>query len=210
MKNNPLTLALLAIIIILVGLVAFLVFFVGFSMMRDGMMGNHDNSGMMGDVDRHFIEQMIPHHDDAIAMANIASTKAEHQETKQLAENIKRDQSREIAQMREFYKRTYGADVPVSSGMMGSGEGRGGRMMGDSTDLTELENAKPFDKAFIEEMVPHHRMAIMMANMLLNRSNNPEMRALAESIIKTQSDEIDQMKSWYREWYGQPLVESSR
>jgi uncharacterized protein (DUF305 family) len=203
------TLAVFGIIILIV-LVAFLSFLAGLSVMDSGMMGNYNNSGMMGDVNRHFIEQMIPHHEEAIAMADIALNKTEHPEIRQLSENIKRDQTREISQMREFYKRTYGTDVPASSGMMGPGEGMGhSEMRGDSTDLVQLENAKPFDKAFIEEMVPHHRMAIMMSQMLLQRSNNQEMRELAESIIKTQSDEIEQMQRWYRNWYGTDIPTSS-
>jgi uncharacterized protein (DUF305 family) len=209
MKNTPLILGMLTIIIVLIVLVIFLSFLAGFNVMGGGMMGDHNDSGMMGDIDRHFIEQMIPHHEDAIAMADIALTKAEHPEIKQLASNIKSDQTREISQMREFYKRTYGTDVPASSGMMGPGRGMGrGGMMEDSTDLTALENATPFDKAFIEEMVPHHRMAIMMSQMLLRNSNNQEMRALAESIIKSQNAEIEQMRKWYQDWYGQPLIET--
>ena len=56
-------------------------------------------SGMMGDIDRHFIEQMIPHHEDAVAMAELALTRAEHPELRGLAETIIRDQTREIDQM---------------------------------------------------------------------------------------------------------------
>jgi len=80
MKDTPIILGLIAIIIILIGLVVFLIFLAGFNVMGGGMMGDHNNFGMMGDVDRHFIEQMIPHHEDAIAMADIALTKAEHPE----------------------------------------------------------------------------------------------------------------------------------
>ncbi len=211
MKDTPLILGMLAIIIVLIVLVVFLTFLAGFNVMGGGMMGDHNDSGMMGDVDRHFIEQMVPHHEDAIAMSDIALTKAEHQEIKQLAGTIKSDQTREISQMREFYKRTYGTDVSESSGMMGSGGGMGsGGMMDNSTDLTALENAKPFDKAFIEEMVPHHRMAVMMSQMLLRNSNNQEMRDLANSIIKSQNAEIEQMRKWYQDWYGQPLIETHR
>jgi len=50
--------------------------FSGLIMLRDGLMENNDNSGMMEDVNRHFIEKMIPHHEDAIAMADIALKKA--------------------------------------------------------------------------------------------------------------------------------------
>ncbi len=57
---------------------------------------NFDESGGMrgspltSNIDRHFIEQMIPHHNDAILMAEIALEKAEHQEIKTLAADIKR------------------------------------------------------------------------------------------------------------------------
>ena len=52
-------------------------------------------------MDTRFIEQMIPHHDDAILMANIALQKSEHQEIKQLARNIIRTQTEEIEDMKK-------------------------------------------------------------------------------------------------------------
>jgi uncharacterized protein (DUF305 family) len=64
-----------------------------------------------------------------------------------------------------------------------------------------LENASDFDKAFIEEMIPHHQLAIMMANMLQSGTNRPEMQQLAKNIISSQSKEIQQMQSWYVQWY---------
>ena len=74
-------------------------------------------------------------------------------------------------------------------------------MMGDETDLNLLENAKLFDKEFIEQMIPHHQMAIMMASMMLNRTEREEMKKLAQDIIRTQTEEIDQMSAWYSDWY---------
>ena len=155
-------------------------------------------TGMMGDIDRHFIEQMIPHHEDAVLMAELALTKANHEELKKLAENIKKDQSREIGEMRSWYKSWYNIDVPESAVEMGS-MNRG--MMGDKTDLNLLENTKLFDKEFIEQMIPHHQMAIMMASMMLNRTEREEMKKLAQDIIRTQTEEIDQMSAWYSDWY---------
>ncbi len=71
-----------------------------------------DTVGMVTDIDRHFIEQMIPHHEDAVLMAELALTKAEHPELRELATNIKRDQSREIDQMRSWYRSWYGSIPP--------------------------------------------------------------------------------------------------
>jgi uncharacterized protein (DUF305 family) len=172
-----------------------------------------DRSQAVGDIDRHFIEQMVPHHEDAVLMAELALTKSEHPELRQLAENIKRDQSREIDQMRSWYRSWYGVDLHVydydgdgpgegmmDGGMMGMGMmGRG--MIDDGTDLEVLETASPFDREFIRQMVPHHQMGIMMAQMVLRGSERPEIQELARSIIDTQSAEIEQMLEWYRDWY---------
>ena len=161
-------------------------------------------AGLLMDSDRMFIEQMIPHHQDAIDMSNLALVKAEHPEIRQLAEKIIRDQSQEISRMREWYRAWYGIDVPVYHGAVAGnrmGRGNGIGMSGSMTDLVQLGNATRFDKEFIEQMVPHHQMAIMMAGMVQN-SKHREMRVLSSSIIRSQSAEVNQMRVWYSTWYG--------
>ena len=115
------------------------------------MMGMRTQSNisrnMMGsNIDRNFIEQMIPHHEDAITMADIALQKAQHPEIKQLAQDIKRTQSEEITKMKGWYKDWYDKDVPQTDQVM-SGHGMG--MMGDESDITKLETARNFYKTFI-------------------------------------------------------------
>lgn len=169
-----------------------------------GVLGMGRTSQMMSNIDRHFIEQMIPHHDDAIAMGHLALDNAEHQEIKDLGQNIISAQSAEIDQMRNWYQEWFKASVPdvfKSSGHgMGSGMMHGG-MMNDDTDVESLRTAKPFDKAFIEEMIPHHQMAVMMAQMLKASTTRPEMKQLADNIIDAQTKEIEQMRNWYSQWY---------
>lgn len=169
--------------------------------------------GMMAQaVERHFIEMMIPHHEDAVEMAKLALSRAQHPEIEKLAEAIKTDQTREIEQMRTWYKKWYGTEIPVASttgmGMMGthhrmgSGGMMGMRMHPDmEMHLDALKDASNFDRAFIREMIPHHQMAVMMSRMALNSATHPEIRKLAESIIKTQTTEIEQMRQWYQAWY---------
>lgn len=154
---------------------------------------NRFNQSMLSDIDRHFIEQMIPHHQDAVDMAELALTKAEHDELKKLAASIRDSQSREIVDMASWYKSWYAAEVPESTvdGM---------RMMDGMTDLNALETAELFDKEFIEQMIPHHQMAIMMASMMLNRTDRAEMKKLAQDIISTQTEEINLMSAWYNKW----------
>jgi len=169
--------------------------------------------GRMGtqSMDQHFIVMMIPHHDGAIAMADLALTRAKRPEIKALAKNIKASQSQENAQMRTWYRQWFGGDVPSwttggAMGMdgMGMGGGMGGMGMGMGTSLAALKNAADFDRAFIEQMIPHHRMGVMMASMAQTNSQHPQLRAMQQAMVKAQSREIEQMTQWYRSWYGTP------
>lgn len=180
------------------------------------MSGNTPTSGMMGVntknsinnsniLDAHFIEQMIPHHEDAITMAKLAQTKAQHPEIKQLAENIIDSQSKEISQMKSWYEVWFDKKVPSGTQVMGEHGMMGGNgmhmgMMGNQSDMTRLEKEADFDKAFIEEMIPHHQMAVMMANMLFRGTDRPEMKKLAQDIITAQTKEINEMRQWYQAW----------
>lgn len=65
------------------------------------------------------------------------------------------------------------------------------------------------DRHFIEQMIPHHDGAIAMANLALEKAKRPEIKALAEAIIKAQSDENGQMKTWYQDWFGNSVSKVS-
>lgn len=192
---------------ILVGLVLATLFTSTVSTYRGGglgMMGwKAGNAQMASTIDRHFIEQMIPHHDGAVAMAKLALERSKRTEIKTLAAAIIESQTKEIQDMTGWYRDWFGKDVPkVSAGMMGGGMmSSGGMHMGGQEDMTALENASDFDKAFLEAMIPHHQLALMMVRMLEAGSNRPEMLQLAKNITTSQSKEIQQMQSWYTEWY---------
>jgi uncharacterized protein (DUF305 family) len=162
---------------------------------------------MMGEVDKHFIEMMIPHHDGAIEMAELALSSAKHPEIKKLAQAIIKDQNREIKQMQTWYKEWYGTEVPATPmpgmGMMGMHQGMMRMSMHPdrSMHLDTLKKASDFDREFIREMIPHHQTAVMMARMVVNSGTHPELRNLAQSMIKTQTAEIQQMQQWYQNWY---------
>ena len=178
-------------------------------------------------MDQHFIVMMIPHHDGAIAMADLALSRARRPEIKELARSIKASQSQENAQMRTWYRQWFGGDVPswttggamgmggmgmgmgggmkmggMGMGMGGMGMGMGGMGMGMGTSLAALKNAADFDRAFIEQMIPHHRMGVMMASMAQSNSQHPQLRELQQAMVRVQSQEIEQMAQWYRSWYG--------
>ncbi len=70
-------------------------------------------------------------------------------------------------------------------------------------DTTASSSAVPFDQAFIDAMVPHHRSAIAMAKAAKTRGlTEPELRKIANDIAGSQQREIDQMLEWREQWYG--------
>jgi uncharacterized protein (DUF305 family) len=61
----------------------------------------------------------------------------------------------------------------------------------------------PFDQAFIDAMVPHHREAIEMAKAAQARGlTQPDLEKIANDIISSQQREIDQMLGWREQWFG--------
>ena len=207
MKNQPL---LYGIIGLLAGSLLTVLFVTNtvntnnYGMMQ--MMGIRqgiNRSPLANNLDQHFIEQMIPHHEGAIEMAKLAQERSKRPEILTLAKAIIQSQSQEITQMQAWYKNWYGTEVPVNStvGMgMGRGMMHGGMMGGQTSDIESLKNATNFDEAFLQEMIPHHQMAVMMAQMLLSGSNRSEMKQLGQDIITAQEAEIEQMRSWLTEW----------
>jgi uncharacterized protein (DUF305 family) len=69
------------------------------------------------------------------------------------------------------------------------------------------ENSDYHDKMFIERMIPHHKMAIAMAQVELEKGSNEEVKSLAQKIIDSQSQEIETLSKWYEEWFGTKVEE---
>jgi uncharacterized protein (DUF305 family) len=146
--------------------------------------------------DRRFIDAMVPHHQGAIAMAEVALKNAEHEEIKELSRNIVSTQQLEIEELKSIKKEEFGtSNVPME---MSPEQMRGMGMMMDPKRLSKRE---PFDEAFIDAMIPHHRSAIQMAQVAYKKSKIPEIKELAGNIVSAQKREIEQMKQWRKEWY---------
>lgn len=146
--------------------------------------------------DKAFIDAMVPHHQGAIEMARVALKNAEHQEIKELSRNIISSQQAEIEELKAIKKEEFGtSNVPMEMSQEQM------RSMGMMMNPQELANRKPFDKAFIDAMIPHHQSAIEMAEVASEKSENPRIKELAENIMSAQKREIEQMKQWRKEWY---------
>jgi uncharacterized protein (DUF305 family) len=146
--------------------------------------------------DKAFINAMVPHHQGAIEMAEVALENAEHDEIRELSRNIVSTQQSEIGELKAIKTEEFGtSDVPME---MSSGQMRG---MGVMMDPQSLANKEPFDEAFIEAMIPHHRSAVEMAKVANRESENPRIKDLAKNIVSAQEREIAQMKGWRERWY---------
>jgi uncharacterized protein (DUF305 family) len=148
-------------------------------------------------VDRAFATAMIPHHRSAVDMAEIAKVRSNRTEIEQLADAIVTTQNAEIDRLTALEQRL--EDAGIEAGDLGVAE----HEMGMDDDPSMLEDAKPFDREFIDMMVPHHQGAIRMARVELDKGEDPELKALAEAIIDAQAKEIDEMNTWRVEWFGQ-------
>ena len=134
--------------------------------------------------DINFAEMMIPHHEQAIVMSDIALTNSSSEEILVLAQEIKDAQSPEIELMNSWT----GAGSSTHMGHMMDG------MLSESQiqQLRDSEGAT-FDRLFLEGMIAHHEGAITMAQKVTG-SKNKEVAALAAAIIEAQEKEIAFMK----------------
>jgi len=179
------------------------------NMNGEGM--SHDMSMDLGPADEdynlRFIDGMAIHHQGAVVMAEEALTKAQHPELKKLAQDIIAAQKLEISQMTtwrtDWYPQADNTPMAYHS-QMGhmmamTDEQKQGMMM--SMDLGNAD--AEFDLRFINAMLPHHEGALVMAKDALNKSQRPEIKKLAQDILTSQQQEIEQMKQWRKDWYNQ-------
>ncbi|MEH1832535.1 MAG: DUF305 domain-containing protein [Nostoc sp.] len=172
---------------------------------------NHSMAMDLGPADANFdlrfIDAMIPHHQGAVEMAKEAQQKSKRPEIKKLADNIIKSQNQEITQMKQWRQAWYpkAGDKPMAyDSQMGhmmemSSDQMKAMMMSQDLGAADAE----FDLRFINAMIPHHEGAVTMAKDVLSKSKRPEIKQLAQEIIKAQNTEIKQMQQWRKTWYNQ-------
>lgn len=134
-----------------------------------------------------FAQGMIPHHQQAIEISNIALKQSKNSSVRKLASQILKAQKPEINQMK------YWLTAKVAPMDMGHDMGMSG-MLSETrvADLRKL-TGNQFDTAFLKAMIEHHQGALEMLPMLRS-SKNSEVKNLAKSISAAQSSEISQMR----------------
>lgn len=165
--------------------------------------GQHDSADVT------FAQQMVVHHQGAIAMADLAADRAGDQRVKDLAARIRAAQAPEIDQMTGWLQAwgepTAAAAASGKGGMSGMGgmhHGDGGSAMGSDMGMMTDEqrgqlsaaSGAAFDRLFLQMMVVHHQGAVAMSQQEQASGSSSEAKALAASIVTSQTAEIAEMQ----------------
>ncbi len=161
-----------------------------------GGSGGADDQGASVDPDdTMFAQMMIPHHEQAIELSDIAldPTTGAGETVRELASRIKAEQDPEIDQMTAKLTE-WGQPVQMDASMDHSSMMKGMLSAEELAALGERRGTE-FDRAWLEAMIAHHEGAIEMAQDVLEAGTDPDIRALADSIMSSQRAEIDEMKT---------------
>jgi uncharacterized protein (DUF305 family) len=156
----------------------------------DGMDHGSDAESETGedfnDADVTFAQMMIPHHQQAVEMSELAEAQAADPEVIELAGQIKAAQQPEIDTLTGLLE---GWGEPVE--MEGhEGMSMGGMMTEDQMAELEAAQGAEFDALFVHHMIAHHEGAVEMAQTEIADGQNAEAKALAEAVVETQTAEI--------------------
>lgn len=158
-----------------------------------GRMQHGARAGMGMHVESEFdyLAGMIPHHQEAIAAAKLLAKRTERQAMRDFAAGIVTTQTAEVRRMTRWLSEWYpGRDPSVDyDPMMRALDG----LTGDA-----------LDRAFLEDMIPHHMMAVMMSQQLVWRrlAEHAPVVPFARGIRDTQHEEIRTMSGWLARWFG--------
>ncbi|MEU0946878.1 DUF305 domain-containing protein [Streptomyces canus] len=146
------------------------------------------------DADVTFAQMMIPHHEQALEMAELADGRASDSEVNDIAAKIEKAQDPEIKTMTGWLK-SWNKPTATES-MPGMDHGSGDGMMADA-DMEHLKSMKgaEFDKMFAEMMVEHHNGAISMAKDEQKNGKNTDAVKMAGDVVEGQSAEVKQLQS---------------
>ena len=134
-----------------------------------------------------FLQMMIPHHEQAVTISNLAISQTNNVAVLELASRIAGAQQPEIDQMKKLLT---DAGLPI---LLDHDMGMNGMVPQSEIDkMAQLTDAA-FDELFLSAMILHHEGAIAMTSAVLE-SSNPEIKALADKITQTQLAEIEEMK----------------
>ncbi len=167
------------------------------------------SSDTHNDADVAFAQQMVPHHEQAVTMSDLAlePDRGASAEVRALAEQIGSAQHAEIEQMNGWLEEWgedgagsehggHGAEHGDGHGEgHGGGAGHEGMLTDEQLDDLAAATGPEFDTLWLTSMIEHHEGAITMAQKVVDDGKDPDVRDLAEQIVQVQQDEIEAMRA---------------
>ncbi|MBA2495607.1 MAG: DUF305 domain-containing protein [Acidimicrobiia bacterium] len=147
------------------------------------------------DPDVEFLQNMLVHHEQAVAMNALAADAAESPDVVALAEEIDATHVPEIEEMQTLLESLGEEELGAMGGMdMSTMDNMDGMLTDDQ--FAELEDASgtEFDQLYLEGMITHHEGAVTMADREISEGDEPEAVTLAESIKEEQEAMIPEME----------------
>ncbi len=172
------------------------------------MAGHAGHDMPMAEFDLMYIDMMIPHHESIIALAEVALPELTDPRLIAMAQNIIDTQTAENQQMHDLREAWYPDATPVSMDEMMGMPGMSGDMahmdqqMSAEWQVTTFCAAENKDLAFIEQAIPHHRMAIDVSKAALTEATHAELVTIAEDVIAAQEAEIVELETIRAELTG--------
>jgi uncharacterized protein (DUF305 family) len=139
-----------------------------------------------------FVLDMLPHHTQAVEMADMALARDTTPEVKALAQQIKGAQAPEISAMGGWL-RGWGEQLPAAHHMGGMSGGGHGMMSADQMTSLDKAAGPDFARMWLTDMTEHHTGALEMARTETAGGQSADARQLASSIISSQTAEIAEM-----------------
>lgn len=153
---------------------------------------NPSASGAPRSADVMFARMMIPHHQQAVEMADIALSKTSASSKVQgLATAVKSAQEPEMTTLTGWLT-SWGAKAADPTAGMNHGTG-----MMTTAEMSKLKAAEgtEFDRLWLTLMISHHEGAVTMARQVLTTTTDQQVKKLANDIVTAQQDEITTMRS---------------
>jgi uncharacterized protein (DUF305 family) len=152
------------------------------------------------EFDLMYIDMMIPHHESIIALAEVAQCELTDPRLVQMAEDIVANQDAEIDELQTLRGEWYPDAAPVSMDAMHGMPGMSGDMASMEQQMSAEWQVQTFcaaenkDIAFIEQVIPHHQMAIDTSEAALDHAEHQEIKDISQRVIETQQAEIDELE----------------
>lgn len=161
-----------------------------FNKMKEGMNAAPNT----GNVNLDFVLEMIPHHEGGIDMAKAIIKYGSDEDVKRIAQNIVTSQQAQIPVMQQlktaFEKESASSNEACENYIKTYDEIKANMFK----EMKSVPLTGTADQTFLRQMIYHHEGAIAMAKNILNYTENPKLKELAENIVSTQSEGVNEMK----------------